>query len=288
MYEVPCLDLNGNTINKFYQWDIDQKIVIDVKGCDERYLKNPPEVHFCNSSRTEALVVRSTVSYSGDEIGVQTTDAEATMHSGDIITADVPNILLQEPYPLLIYVYLTDADDSSSQKVILYSEIPVRKRAKPSDYLYVENITRITANNIKTELEASTNQTRTNAINEINETKDKSIKEVTDTKNSAISEITKTKDAAVKTVTDTKDEAVSTIDENKEAFIATGNALVKTATKIKDNTQKAYENALDVANKTQTTIETNINTVMTQDGLRLETHNDGQGNVDFVILLSQS
>ena len=288
MYEVPCLDLNGNTINKFYQWDIDQKIVIDIKGCDERYLQNPPEVHFCNPSRTEALVVRSPVSYSGDEIGVQTTSDEATMHSGDTIIAEVPNILLQEPYPLLIYVYLTDADDSSSQKTILYGEIPVRKRAKPSDYLYVENITRITAENIKSELEASTNQARTNAINEINETKDKSIKAVTDTKDSAISEITKTKDDAIKTVTDTKDEAVSTIDTNKAAFIATGEALVKTATEIKDNTQKTYENTLDVANSTQTTIETNINMVMQQDGLKLATRNDGEGNVDLVILLNQS
>ena len=32
MYEVTCLDLDGNTINNFFQWDIDQKIVIKVKG----------------------------------------------------------------------------------------------------------------------------------------------------------------------------------------------------------------------------------------------------------------
>ena len=133
MYEVPCLDLNGDTINRFYQWDIDQKIVINLEGCDERYLQNPPEVHFSNSSRKEALVVRSTVS------------------NNDTITVDVPNILLQEAYPLLVYVYLTDANDSSSQKTILYSEIPVRKRAMPSDYLYVENIARITAEMIKKE-----------------------------------------------------------------------------------------------------------------------------------------
>ena len=135
MYEVPCLDLNGDTINRFYQWDIDQKIVINLEGCDINYLKNAPEVHFCNSSRKEALVVRSTVS------------------NHDTITVDVPNILLQEACPLLVYVYLTDANDSSSQKTILYSEIPVRKRAKPSDYLYVENITRVTAEMIKKEIE---------------------------------------------------------------------------------------------------------------------------------------
>lgn len=276
MYEVPCLDLNGDTINRFYQWDIDQKIVIDLKGCDERYLQNPPEVHFSNSSRKEALVVRSTVKYSGDEVAVQD-DSVATMHAGDIIIADVPNVLLQESYPLLVYVYLTDADDSSSQKTILYSEIPIRKRAKPSDYLYVENITRVTAEMIKKEIEASTETARTNAINEINDVKTKSIATVTNTR-----------DTAVNTITQTKNDAVSTVDEAKKGFITTGEGLVKTATEIKDNTQKTYDNAVDVANKTQKTIETNINTLITEDGVYLKAVNDGNGNVNLAILVNQS
>lgn len=276
MYEVPCLNLNGDTINRFYQWDIDQKIVIDLNGCDERYLQNPPEVHFSNSSRKEALVVRSTVKYSGDDVVVQD-DSVATMHAGDIIIADVPNILLQEPYPLLVYVYLTDADDSSSQKTILYSEIPVRKRAKPSDYLYVENITRITAEMIKKEIEVSTETARTNAINKINDVKTKSIATVTDTR-----------DTAVNTITQTKNDAVSTVDEAKEGFITTGNGLVNTATEIKNNTQKTYDNAVSVANKTQQTIETNINTLITKNGVYLKTVNDGNGNANLAILVNQS
>lgn len=276
MYEVPCLNLNGDTINRFYQWDIDQKIVIDLNGCDERYLQNPPEVHFSNSSRKEALVVRSTVKYNGDDVAVQD-DSVATMHAGDIIIADIPNILLQEPYPLLVYVYLTDADDSSSQKTILYSEIPVRKRAKPSDYLYVENITRITAEMIKKEIEASTETARTNAINEINNVKTKSVATVTDTR-----------DTAVNTITQTKTNAVSTVDEAKEGFIATGNGLVNTATEIKNNTQKTYDNAVSVANKTQQTIETNINTLITKNGVYLKTVNDGSGNANLAILVNQS
>lgn len=276
MYEVPCLNLNGDTINRFYQWDIDQKIVIDLNGCDERYLQNPPEVHFSNSSRKEALVVRSTVKYSGDDVAVQD-DSVATMHAGDIIIADIPNILLQEPYPLLVYVYLTDADDSSSQKTILYSEIPVRKRAKPSDYLYVENITRITAEMIKKEIESNTETARTNAINEINDIKTKSIATVTDTR-----------DTAVDTITQTKTNAVNTVDEAKEGFITTGNGLVNTATEIKNNTQKTYDNAVSVANKTQQTIETNINTLITKNGVYLKTVNDGSGNVNLAILVNQS
>ena len=235
MYEVPCLDLNGDTINKFYQWDIDQKIVINLEGCDVNYLKNAPEVHFCNSSRKEALVVRSTVS------------------NHDTITVDVPNILLQEAYPLLVYVYLTDADDSSSQKTILYSEIPVRKRAKPSDYLYVENITRVTAEMIKKEIEQTTLNARTDAI------------------------------AAI---TSTKENDCTEVDNKKAEFITTGTGLVQAANEIKNNTQVTYNNAVSVANRTQTTIETHMNDLMLRNGLSLKTVNDGNGNVNLAVVIN--
>lgn len=235
MYEVPCLDLNGDTINRFYQWDIDQKIVINLEGCDVNYLKNAPEVHFCNSSRNEALVVRSTVS------------------NHDTITVDVPNVLLQEACPLLVYVYLTDADDSSSQKTILYSEIPVRKRAKPSDYLYVENITRVTAEMIKKEIESSTETARTDAI------------------------------AAI---TSTKENDCTEVDNKKAEFITTGRGLVQAATEIKNNTQIKYNNAVSVANRTQTTIETHMNDLMLKNGLSLKTVNDGNGNVNLAVVIN--
>lgn len=235
MYEVPCLDLNGDTINKFYQWDIDQKIVINLEGCDVNYLKNAPEVHFCNSSRKEALVVRSTVS------------------NHDTITVDVPNILLQEAYPLLVYVYLTDANDSSSQKTILYSEIPVRKRAKPSDYLYVENITRVTAEMIKKEIEQTTLNARTDAI------------------------------AAI---TSTKENDCTEVDNKKAEFITTGTGLVQAANEIKNNTQATYNNAVSVANRTQTTIETHMNDLMLRNGLSLKTVNDGNGNVNLAVVIN--
>lgn len=235
MYEVPCLDLNGDTINKFYQWDVDQKIVINLEGCDVNYLKNAPEVHFCNSSRKEALVVRSTVS------------------NHDTITVDVPNVLLQEAYPLLVYVYLTDANDSSSQKTILYSEIPVRKRAMPSDYLYVENITRVTAEMIKREIEQTTLDARTNAI------------------------------AAI---TSTKNNACQAVDDKKNEFITTGRQLVQTATDIKNNTQVTYNSAVSVANRTQETIENNMNDLMLRNGFTLKTVNDGNGNVNLAVVIN--
>ena len=297
MYEVTCLDLDGNTINNFFQWDIDQKIVIKVKGRESDYLRIEPEVHFSNSKRNEALVVRSlrtgtinvdsanvmsqpsadskviTTLKSGDKIvySEYVSDAENVgtayetsrewcvfeyrnanryikseniTRDMETITVSVPNILLQEPYPLLVYVYLTDSDDVSSQRTVLYTEIPIRKRAKPHDYMYVENITRITANLIKDELEARVSQTSQNAINEI--------------------------------------------DTNKESFIATGNALVATATEIKDNTQKIYNNTVAVANNTKSAIEKNINNLITNNGLSLKATDDGNGNVTIAILVNKS
>ena len=230
MYEVTCLDLDGNTINNFFQWDIDQKIVIKVKGCASDYLRIEPEVHFSNSKRDEALVVRSlrtgTLNNAANVMSQPSVDSNtiATLNSGDniiyteyvpdvenvgttyettrewcvfeyknanryikqsnitrdmeTITVSVPNLLLQEPYPLLVYVYLTDSDDVSSQKTVLYTEIPVRKRAKPHDYMYVENITSVTAEKIKSEIEENVTQAKQTAINNVGKAQETTINKI--------------------------------------------------------------------------------------------------------------
>lgn len=133
--EVECLDQYDEPIKYYTQWDVNQKMKIILNGCKEGYLAIPPNVHFANARSKEALVVRSTV------------------EGNDTIIVNVPNLLLEEHYPLLVYVYLTDSNEVSSQKTILKIEIPVRKRARPSNYDYVENIERITAEQIKQEIE---------------------------------------------------------------------------------------------------------------------------------------
>lgn len=134
MFGVECFDTHNNPIDHYTQWDVDQKLKIVVYDADDNLLKNAPYVHFANVKSTEALVVRSTV--------------EGT----DTIIVEIPNSLLQEPWPLLVYVYLNDNLDAHSQKTIIKIEIPVHKRVKPSDYEYVENIERITAEVIKQEV----------------------------------------------------------------------------------------------------------------------------------------
>lgn len=134
MFEVDCLDTYDNHIEYFTQWDINQKLKIVLTGCDEDYLGIAPEIHFANAKSTEALVVRSTV------------------QGNDTIIVDVPNSLLQDYYPLLVYVYLSDNKDAYAQKTIIKLEIPIRKRVRPSDYNYIENIDHITAEQIKREV----------------------------------------------------------------------------------------------------------------------------------------
>ena len=134
MFGVGCFDTHDNPIDHYTQWDVDQKLKIVVYDADDNLLKNAPYVHFANVKSTEALVVRSTV--------------EGT----DTIVVEIPNSLLQESWPLLVYVYLNDNLDAHSQKTIIKIEIPVHKRVKPSDYEYVENIERITAEVIKQEV----------------------------------------------------------------------------------------------------------------------------------------
>ena len=139
MYEAICYDLNGQTIDYFTQWDTNQKIVIRLEGCGDDYhiesgeLQTVPEVHFTNIKRDTALAVKATL-------------------DGNDIVVDVPNLILEEPYPVLIYVWYTNKEYPNSQSTIARTEIAVRQKNKPHDYYYVENITTVTAEMIKQEV----------------------------------------------------------------------------------------------------------------------------------------
>lgn len=253
MYEINCSDIYGNTIYNFFQWDVDQKIVINLDGCDEDYLNIAPEFHYSNAKTKDAYVVRSVVS------------------NRDIITAPVPNILLQEPYPIQVYVYLTDSRHVSSQKTILYSEIPVRKRDRPSDYLYVENIERITAEKIKHEIEADIANLKGETIKDINDKKNevvdsmnKSEKFITAVKEDAQNFITNTKNDAVSEIEDLKNDTINYISGQRLEFEQTGRDIVAQAQKIKDDTNKIYQDTVGVAANTADKIEQYIDSVKTE------------------------
>lgn len=111
------LDTYGNTIYNLTQWDMNQKLIVSV----DQTVTIAPKVHFCNQKSEKALVVESTL-------------------SDNKIVADIPNILLQEPYRITAYVYLETDIENSSWKTIQTIEIPVRKRPKPDDYEYTDNV----------------------------------------------------------------------------------------------------------------------------------------------------
>lgn len=118
MFNIACVDAYGDLITKFTQWDSDQSLIIKDSG-----LQTAPVFHFCNRFSTEALVVDSTLLQDGT------------------ITVKVPNILLQEATPIIIYIYANTSDTSG--KTIATIRIPVRERIKPSEYTYVENIDKV-------------------------------------------------------------------------------------------------------------------------------------------------
>ena len=125
MFDYICLNSQGDAIDFFYQWDINQKIQIDNWG-----LQIAPEFHFCNSKSKEALVVLAHI-------------------SGNKIIVDVPNILLQEGEVLIGYIYVQNTDGSAN--TVIAVQIPVRPRPRPADYVFVENTTG-DSTELKTEL----------------------------------------------------------------------------------------------------------------------------------------
>ena len=89
----------------FFQWDSNQKLIISDDSITE--------VHFSNRT-TECALVVEVYEYNGYRV------------------ADVPNILLQDNWPIRVYAFC----DNSYTKVEKIYE--VTKRSRPSDYVYTE------------------------------------------------------------------------------------------------------------------------------------------------------
>lgn len=127
MSEIQCFDLNGNSITHLTQWDTNQSLYIDWE------YDVVPIFHFCNIKSEYALVVK-----------------------GEIINgkakSDIPNILLQQPHTIAVFAYLEEGDieigdagtfpsaSNVSGRSVYTFEIPVRKKPKPQNYQWKENI----------------------------------------------------------------------------------------------------------------------------------------------------
>lgn len=99
---------NRYTVDPLYQWDLNQ--VLTIHGLS---LEAIPEIHFTNTGMDRAIV------------------KQAVMDDTGVINADVPNSLLQKPYPITAYVCMYEGETFESLYAI---EIPVKARKKPGDY----------------------------------------------------------------------------------------------------------------------------------------------------------
>ena len=128
--DVDCYGSDGVTrLKQLTQWDMGQVVSIDSIY---KFSDDPPEIHWCNRMSEECLKVKSTF-------------------KNDKLYMDVPNILLQEPYPIIGYVYLQESNTVGT--TIIRFRIPVKSRQKPSDYNYIENVDRITLSKINNKLD---------------------------------------------------------------------------------------------------------------------------------------
>ena len=99
-----------NGRDSFYQWDTNQQVTHENLSVGD-------EVHVYSPMKTSALVV---LAYEMDD--------------GKVV-ADVPNILLQSHFPITVYRILVDDEGRSTLDEYQFQ---VKKRAKPTDYVYTE------------------------------------------------------------------------------------------------------------------------------------------------------
>ena len=113
----------------FYQWDKDRVITVADPTIKE--------VHFCNKTDDCSLVVE-----------VEQVELFVDGVSYEIVsTANVPNILLQNDFPIRVYAYCQDGYTKVER---VFKVLP---RTKPSDYIYTETEVKTIENEVKSVME---------------------------------------------------------------------------------------------------------------------------------------
>ena len=153
MYKLKCFYEDGTPVTHFTQWDVNQTIVIDGE-----YTK-APMVHFANKNSEFAICVQPTLKSNGQ------------------LSVDVPNVLLIEHYPIIIYIYPMSDDVG---RTILSEQFPVVKRPQPNDFTFEENMHVIYI----TQLEAEIRELKNTMVTTIDDCKEatKKANEISDSK----------------------------------------------------------------------------------------------------------
>lgn len=110
MADIICYKPDGQILDYYTQWDVGQQLAI--RGAD---FSSAPYFYFSNSRSNTAYIMPSEV-------------------SEDIALVNVPDLLLQDAIPLIVYIsYSPDGDIGTTEYSI---RIPVMPRKKPNDYVY--------------------------------------------------------------------------------------------------------------------------------------------------------
>lgn len=109
MAGITCYNIDGTPLSHLTQWD--KNIVLVLRGAET---SPEPEIHFSNKRSQTAIIV----------------DPEI---SGDSISVEVPNVLLEDGYPLTVRIYYTYDDGSSRTRYTKF--INVQPKARPDDYV---------------------------------------------------------------------------------------------------------------------------------------------------------
>lgn len=214
---------DGIVIHNLTQWDAGQSFYI----FNEFNLTEAPLFHFCNSQSEEALIVTATL-------------------SDNKIAVDIPNILLQEPYSIIAYMYCYSTDTSA--RSIIAIKIPVRRRPKPSQYKYVENIEVTSMKRVEAQLNnlISRAETNTTKLEETQTVVTTLITDATEATNNA-SVAAKDANAAKDSANTAADRANTAADRANKAADAANEAAHNANYSVEDVTQlKTRVSALEV------------------------------------------
>lgn len=105
-------DADNAAVTKLYQWDVGITLYITNSKITEAY-----NVHFANKTCTEAYSCSST-------------------YSDGVLSVTIPDILLQQAYPIWGYIY---AEDDDYGRTVFTFKIRVIARPQPADYVYEES-----------------------------------------------------------------------------------------------------------------------------------------------------
>lgn len=112
MFEVICYDYTGEPIDFLVQWDTGT--TIEIRNID---LPETPIIHFSNKFSEKSLALRDGVVY-----------------KNKTLTSPIPDVLLQEPYMLTVYVYAHEYDKNRG-KTTNIAKLPIMAKPKPIGYV---------------------------------------------------------------------------------------------------------------------------------------------------------